>query len=190
MLTLAHFYATALALEPLFPDLGSSFCSAMALPPLEAIISVTNAMQSRHVHDTSSMEIASLMQYPQQTALSYRNRAIQYTQLGAQPENTMAAISPKTLNYTSIGILSPALTPSTPAYSTSQPPSSVSTPFLEVPGSQPSFTFGTQTWGAMPSPGFPPQVYTSQEGHIYDACGGISLSNFSGGFVPTAPIWT
>ncbi|KAK6432787.1 hypothetical protein LTR95_011039, partial [Oleoguttula sp. CCFEE 5521] len=46
MLTLAHFYATALTLEPLFPDLGASFCSATALQPLEAIIGVTTAMSS------------------------------------------------------------------------------------------------------------------------------------------------
>jgi len=184
MLTLAHFYATALALEPLFPDLGSSFCSAMALPPLEAIIGVTNAMQSQHVNDASSMEIASLMQYPRQTAVSYRNRAIQYMHPNAQRENMTPPISPPTLDYTSVSSLSPAFTPSTPAYSTPQPSSSLNAPFLEVPGSQPSFTF------AMPSPGFPPQVYTSQEGHMYELYGGMSLSNFGGGFVTTTPIWT
>ncbi|RMX72410.1 hypothetical protein D0869_14647 [Hortaea werneckii] len=70
LLTVAHLYSTALALEPLFPELGSSFCSAMTLQPLEAIISVTDAMQSQHGINTSTMEIGMLMQYPQQIAMN------------------------------------------------------------------------------------------------------------------------
>lgn len=189
MLTLAHFYATALALEPLFPDLGSSFCSALALQPLESIISVTDAMRSEHGMNPSSMEIASLMQYPQQTALNYRSRAMQAGQDALQQENPLLGIDPETLSYTSIGNLSPAFTPSTPAYSIGQFSSSSSTPYLEVPMSQSSFTYGTQSWGAMPSPGFPPQAFTAQQEQMYDY-GGMSTGEFRGGFVPQAPIWT
>ncbi|TKA75589.1 hypothetical protein B0A55_06355 [Friedmanniomyces simplex] len=164
MLTLAHFYAVALTLEPLFPDLGSSFCSATALPPLEAIITVTDAMQSEH-----TAEIASLMQFPRHTAFSYRTRAMQSQQAALQQEQPLLSVDPGTLTYTSIGNLSPAFAPSTPYYSSTQP-TSAPAPFLEVP-SQPSFTSGTQAWG-LPSPGLPSQVYTTQEEQMYGYHGG------------------
>ncbi|KAK6398462.1 hypothetical protein LTR65_000013 [Meristemomyces frigidus] len=189
LLTLAHFYATALALEPLFPDLGSSFCSAMALPPLDAIIRVTDAMQSQHGMGPSAMEIASLMQYPQQAVLAYRSRAMQSRQAALQQESPMLGINPDTFSYTTFGNLSPAFTPSTPAYDIGQASSACSTPFLEVPLNQSSFTYGTQSWGAMPSPSFPPQTFTTQEEQIYDYSG-MSLGDFRGGFVPPATIWT
>lgn len=191
MLTLAHFYATALTLEPLFPDLGASFCSALALAPLEAIVSVTNAMQSAQTMDGVSLEIASMMQFPQQAAYSYRNRTTE-----AQPgvtvkqEMDMYNFSPEAIGY-SIGNLSPAFAPSTPHYaSASASASSSSTPFLEVPTSQglSGFGYGTSSWGAMPSPGFPPQAYMD-DAQLYDVSG-LSLGGFRGGFVSPTPIWT
>jgi len=207
MLTLAHFYATALALEPLFPDLGSSFCSAMSLPPLEAIVRVTDAMQSSHGTDASSTEIASLMQYPRQTALSYRAHATQAPQTLLPPDTAPMPelLGPDTLRYTGTGNLSPAFAPSTPHHGTStaaaaHPSPSFRTPFLEVPPdtSTSSFTYGTQSWGAMPSPGFPPafvpqrQEGQEEEEQVYDY-GGVALDYFRGGCVPPPPpppVWT
>jgi len=189
IMTLAYFYATSIALEPLFPDLGSTFCSASALPPLEAILQVTNAMQSKHSTD-SSAEIASLMQFPQQTALNYRNRAMQIQQSALMPEHSMLTVDPETLSYTTMGNLSPAFTPSTPQHTMAQPTSSMAGSYLEVPP-QASFTYGTQSWGAMPSPAFPAQssyaAVTDEQMDMYD--GNISLGGFRGGFVP-ATIWT
>jgi hypothetical protein len=181
LLTLAHFYATALLLEPLFPDLGSSFCSATALLPLEAIIAVTDAMRNEHGMDTSSMEIASLMQFPRQTAMQYRARAMQTQHALLQQEQPSVGLDPDVFSYTNMGNLSPAFAPSTPHFASSQSTSSSSTPFLEVPSSR-SFTFGTQSWGAMPSPGLPPQSYTSSPAQMYGSVG------FTG-FVQPA-IWT
>jgi len=173
MLTLAHFYAVALSLEPLFPDLGSSFCSATALPPLESIIAVTDAMQSEQGGNASSREIATLMQYPRQTAFQYRARAMQSQQAAMQQQQPpMQAFDPTTLNYTTIGNLSPAFAPSTPHHITN--PTSAPASYLEVPPSQPSFTLGTQSWGVMPSPGLPAQAYhNTQEQHIYGDYGGF-----------------
>ncbi|KAF2719716.1 hypothetical protein K431DRAFT_228141 [Polychaeton citri CBS 116435] len=193
MLTLAHFYATALQLEPLFPDLGSSFCSSMALPPLEAIISVTDAMSSSQGLDTAAMEIAAVMTFPRQAALNYRSQALQFQQQFGQQE-PMLHINPDTLSYTSVGNLSPAFAPSQLHYGSSgqQTPSSASTshsPFLEVPTSQAGFSYGTSQFGAMPSPGFGPQTYPAQESNYYQY-GGMPTSGFRGGFVAPAPIWT
>lgn len=187
LLTLAHLYATALVLEPLFPELGSSFCSAMALLPLEAIVRVTDAMQFQHGMGASAMEIASLMQYPQQTALAYRSRAMQIQQPVFQQESPMLDLNPETFNYTTFGNLSPAFAPSTPAYVVEQTSFASHTPFLEVPPNQSSFTYGTQSWGAMPSPGFPHLAYTTQQEQMYDCS---SIGGLHGGFVTPATIWT
>ena len=186
-LTIAHFYATALALEPLFPDLGSSFCSAMALPPLDAIISVTNAMQSEHAMDPMSIEVASLMQFPQQTALNYRIRAMQTQQTAMRQDPPTVNINPETLSYTSVGNLSPAFAPSPLHYGTPQSSSSGHSPWLEVPTTHSGFSYGTQSWG-VPSPGLSPQGYSPQIEQMY---GYMSMgSGFRSGFVPSAPIWT
>ncbi|KYG41605.1 hypothetical protein M433DRAFT_75509, partial [Acidomyces richmondensis BFW] len=190
IMTLAFFYATSIALEPLFPDLGPTFCSARALPPLEAILNVTNAMQTKHSADSSSAEIASLMQFPQQTAINYRNRAMQIQQSPLTPDQSMLTVDPEKLNYTTMGNLSPAFTPSTPQYTMAQPTSSAAGSYLEVP-TQASFTYGTQSWGAMPSPAFPAHSsYAPVPEEQMDMYGGnISFGGFRGGFVP-ATIWT
>ena len=184
MLTLAHFYSAALTLEPLFPDLGSAFCGSLALPPLEAIISVTGALRSEQVMNPGSNVIASLMQFPQQTALSYRTRAIQTQQLAMQQDSPMVSFSPETLSYASIGNLSPAFAPSPLHYGTPQSASSQS-PFLEVPTTHAGFSYGLQGWGSVPSPGIPSPTYNSQDEQMYGYMGG-----FRSGFVQPAPIWT
>lgn len=140
------------------------------------------------------------MQFPQQAAYNYRNRLLQNNP-NASLESIPTAydFNADLMNYTSTGNLSPAFAPSTPHYnpSASASGSSTSTPFLEVPSSQAAaptgFGYGTSSWGAMPSPGFPPQGYTTGlEGDMYDMSG-LSLSGapgFRGGFVSPLPIWT
>lgn len=188
MLTLAHFYATSLTLEPLFPDLGSSFCSALALQPLEAIVRVTDAMQSDQAANFAFNEIMNLMQFPRQTAVNYRTRAIQTQQLVMQQESPIMNISPETWSYVSNGNLSPAFAPSPLHYGSSQSASASQSPFLEVPMPQAGFSYGMQSWGVAPSPGFPSQNYNSQEEQMYGYM--QPMGGFRGGFVPPAPIWT
>jgi hypothetical protein len=187
MMTLAYLYSTALALEPLFPDLGSSFCGALALPPLEAIINFTNSMQSGQAMSSNSNDITNLMRFPQQTALNYRTRTLQ-TQHGAfQQESPMININPEALSYASIGNLSPAFVPSPLYHGTPQSASSSQSLFLEVPTSQSGFSYGIQNWGMAPSPGFPAQTYSSQEDQMYGYVPSMG-GGFRGGFV--APVWT
>ena len=185
MLTLAYFYATALTLEPLFPDLGSSFCSAIALPPLEAIINVMDIMHSRRPINATSIEIVSLMQFPQQTALGYRTRAAQTNQTILQQPSPMVTLS-EAWSYPTIGNLSPAFAPSTPLYTTPQPVSSAQSPWLEVPSAHPGFGHGTQSWG-MASPGFP-SADQIQDEQLYGYMS--SMGGFRGGFVQQTPVWT
>ncbi|KAK3085205.1 hypothetical protein LTR53_020055, partial [Teratosphaeriaceae sp. CCFEE 6253] len=106
------------------------------------------------------------MQYPRQAAFHYRARAMQTQQAALQQHHRpLLGIDLGMLNYTSIGNLSPAFAPSTPHYTPG--PTSAPASYLEVPPNPSSFTFGTQTWGAMPSPGLPAQVYVKQEEQLY-----------------------
>lgn len=193
LLTIAHFYSVALALVPLFPDLGSSFCARVALSPLENILSVTDAIQSQHAMDSTSTEIASLMQFPQQMALHFRSRdLVGHFPSSLQDDPSLFHLSSDTLNYSSMGNMSPAFAPAPLNYSTPSR-SSTSSSFLEVPGTQNAgFTYGTQTWGAAPSPGFPPQLYTGDVSSVYEYDDAASMAGFQpqGGFVPPTPIWT
>lgn len=175
LLTLSHFYATALNLEPLFPDLGSSFCGAMTLSPLETILRAT------------TNETGSLMQFPRQTVLSYRSRALQTSsQSMMQQTHPLVNIGPETLSYISMGNISPAFAPSPLHYGTPQSASSTQSPFLEVPSTHAGFSYGTQSWGTAPSPSFPAR-YTGQDEQMYDY---MAYGGFRGGFVAPAPIWT
>ncbi|OQO05920.1 hypothetical protein B0A48_10016 [Cryoendolithus antarcticus] len=189
MLALAHFYATALTLEPLFPDLGASFCSATALQPLEAIISVTTAMSSTlGVLEATQQEIATTMHFPQQAAFTYRLQALQKQQTVSSSGAGMPFSVPPTPESMSYGNLSPAFAAATPRHfaspSRTNSGSASGTPFLEVPvlASQPAgFGYGTSSWGAMPSPAFTPTHYTMNDGQGYDT----GIGGFNLGAVPS-----
>jgi hypothetical protein len=185
MLAIAHFYATALALEPLYPDLGPSFCSVMALPPLEAIVQVTDSMQSEQTMNTGPMEVVGLMQFPKQMSLHYRARSFQETQQVNSPQgDSYTNMNQGNLGRTSTGNLSPAFVPPNLYGSASQSSASHAS-YLEVPTAQQGFSYGVQGGWGIPSPGLPAQSYQTQDEQTYGYMGSYS----SGGFVP-APIWT
>lgn len=190
MLTLAYFYAVAVTLEPLFPDLGSSFCAAIALPPLENIISITEAMRVEKSMDQSSVEVAAMMQFPQSAALYYRSRFAQTEQQAAPCDASFSGGTPDSLHYSNFGNLSPAFAPSPLHYGSSYQSSiSPATPaFLEVPAPRTSFTHGSESWGPVPPPGYAPQGYALPEEQ--QSYGGMPMDGFRSGCVPPAPVWT
>ena len=186
IVTIAHFYSTALELEPLFPDLGTSFCSALALPSLEAIIALANDIQSQQPMDSTALELASMMHFPQQAALSYRSRVLMsHSSVMPQDLPIATTISPDALTCTTVGNLSPAFAPS-PLYAPTPHSTTSFSPFLEVPTSNPGFEYGTQTWGVAPSPSFPAD--SSMQGSRGEQA--YAYGGFRGGFVNSAPIWT
>lgn len=186
MLTLSHLYATALALEPLFPDLDPSFCAVTALSPLDAVISSADASPTEHGNYATSIEFASLMQFPRRAALSYKSRAMRATDLLMQPDRDLVpSVSPDTLSYTDTGNLSPAFAPSSLYFGNSQPTPTLQSPWLEVPSTHAGFGYNTQGWGTASSPSLPEQSYVQQVEQDYSY-----ITNFRGGFVPSAPIWT
>lgn len=184
VMTIAHFYSTVLDLEPLFPDLGPSFCAALALPAIEAVFSTMSTMQTSQHTNPIVQEVFSMMQQPQTAALNYRSRAMlrQPTLITQMPITT---ISPDALSYTTVGNISPAFRPS-PMH-TPQSSSSYSS-YLEVPGGLPSsgFAYGTQSWGTTASPGFPDMSsgYEIEEPESYGTYGAGLVA------ASPVPIWT
>lgn len=205
MLVLAYFYATALALEPLFPDIGSVFCAATALRPLDQILQQTTLMQAQQGYGPDAMQIGSLMHFPQQAVIGYRERnpwtqaddAVKLEQPQHGTYRDAASFDKDAISYAHVGNLSPAFTPA-PLHATPARASLGShSPFLEVPASQSGgpvhegygFSHGTSEWGVAPSPGFPPHGFVAPEEQTYDY--GLPHSGFRGGFVPSSTrIWT
>lgn len=73
MVVLAHFYATALALEPMFPEIGAVFCADRSLGPLEEIVLIVHGYQNPS-YDDRTQAVSYLIQYPSDVANSYKAR--------------------------------------------------------------------------------------------------------------------
>lgn len=200
ILVLAHLYATALAVEPLFPSLGPAFCAGPSIKPLERIIEMTAPMQIEQLFGQTAHEISGLMHFPQSAAAAFRSRT-------AWSSRNMSRVSqhrnPPPTTYqiaVSSDMEAPAYQPFanlSPGFASSSLRSSMSSgshsPYLELPTAGPSYenTGYTYTeWTPAPSPAFPPQQYLAQENeHPYNP-DYPPYQGFSGGFVNTIPIWT
>jgi hypothetical protein len=79
ILILAHFYAASVALEPLFPDLGISFCSALSLQALENIVQAVTSMHIDHGLGSAWSEIILLLEYHRKTTCNHCSRTLQNT---------------------------------------------------------------------------------------------------------------
>jgi hypothetical protein len=71
---LSHFYGVALALDPLFPEIGGSYLGAMAVGPIEGIQGIMLARRAAQPHDTGVLTALSLMEIPLRTVSSYKTR--------------------------------------------------------------------------------------------------------------------
>ena len=208
ILVLAHLYATALAIEPLFPSLGIGFCAAISFGPLEKIIQMTAPMQMEQHFGQTALEIGSLMHFPQQAAATYRARLhwaqqhqIAESRMQSPPQqlasfSSSAMMDMGSMAYTPFANMSPGFVPSSlSAHPRLSSPGSHS-PYLEVPTAGTTYdptgySYGAAEWGGAPSPAFPPQPYMSQEEEQgYDSGIGRPYGGSSGGFVNAPPIWT
>jgi hypothetical protein len=146
LLVLAHFYAVALSLEAMFPDIGTPFLAAVAAPPLEEIIAIIQTCQGAP-YNSLAQAAALLMDFPRDALSRYRARR-EWTQqqIGIQ----QPPHSPYGLESLNIDLgnqiaeqhayppsLSPAFASSTIHLSSPAVPSSATprSPFLEVPHS-------------------------------------------------------
>jgi hypothetical protein len=163
LVVLGHFYATALALEPLFRDIGSVFCANLALQPLEEIIHVVQGYQDAR-YDQRTQSISYLIQFPADMVSSYKTRRDWIRQQAGQHSPVQPApYGLETLNlelesqiaqYSYGQSLSPAFAPSPLTFIPSGITSGQTSPYLEVPPT-PISTYSSTTY-ASPSTSYAP----------------------------------
>ncbi|KIV93653.1 hypothetical protein, variant [Exophiala mesophila] len=71
---LSHLYASALAIEPLFPEIGGAYLGSMSVQPLERIHDVLRTRRATQPQDASIQVALSLMDVPMQIMTAYRLR--------------------------------------------------------------------------------------------------------------------
>jgi hypothetical protein len=80
---LAHFYTVALAVEPLFPEVGPVYFGSLSLGPIDEI---ARRLLSINVSQTSEADLntlINLMEYPMEVAFQFRARISQSLEIPA-----------------------------------------------------------------------------------------------------------
>lgn len=77
---LAHLYASALAVEPLFPEIGGAYLGSMSVLPLERVHEILMSRRSTQPQDASVQVALSLVDVPIQIMTAYRLRQRQNSQ--------------------------------------------------------------------------------------------------------------
>ncbi|KAF2271843.1 uncharacterized protein EI97DRAFT_240941 [Westerdykella ornata] len=197
LVVLGHFYATALALEPLFRDIGSVFCANLSLPPLEEIIHIVQAYQDPR-YDERTQSLAYLIQFAVDMASSYKTRREWARQQAADAspmqqspyglESLNVELENQIAQYSYGQSLSPAFAPSPLTFVPNGLASGPTSPYLEVPrGSIDGYTSSTSYTSPLASPATIPPPYSMPEDHAYGF--GVPMGYHASGFVAT-PIWT
>ena len=207
LLVLAHFYATALALQPMFPDIGAAFCSNMSLAPLEEIIRIISVHQSQQSYNQTVQAASLMMEFPREACAGFRHRREWMQQHGAMQsvkveapyglESVNSELGHHIAEYSYGASLSPAFAPSplnlsVPSVSglAGQPsPLGQPSPFLEVPRSSFGGSTGGSSYGTTPlgSPAGAPAGYMQDE-NMYSY--GLGFGYSGGGFVSPQTAWT
>ncbi|KAI9721703.1 MAG: hypothetical protein M1812_002037 [Candelaria pacifica] len=74
LVVLAHFYAVALAVEPLFPAIGDAYFGSMAITPIEEIAQTLISLQASHGYREDIQAAIMLMEFPQEIVAITRQR--------------------------------------------------------------------------------------------------------------------
>lgn len=196
LLVLSHFYATALAIQPMFPNIGEPFIASLAQPSLEELIRIMNTIQQSNSFTSMTQAATMMMEFPREVLSNYQARG-----------DWSSAGSPSTLHSQPYGIdtlnlelgnhiaefgynqsLSPAfahspLHMSPPAMLSGQNPRS---PYLDVPRTTSDILY-SNAGSNYSSPLTSPSMFKQEE----DSSFNFGYGGFSGGFVlaPTATIF-
>jgi hypothetical protein len=194
LVVLAHFYAAALALEPMFPDVASVFVADLSLRPLEDIVQTVQTYQDPRF-DSRMQTMSYLVQFPIDMISTYKTRRDwtrqQSTNMSSmqQPSYALESINLDLENqiaqYSYGQSLSPAFAPSPLTFLPSGLSSAPTSPYLEVPRTTVD-PYGTTSY-ATPL-GSPPAVmppYSAPQDHAFT----YGMPTGYQGFVAT-PIWT
>lgn len=203
LVVLAHFYATALALEPMFPDVASVFVADLSLRPLEEINQVIQGFQDTR-YDSRVQTMSYLVQFPNDMVSTYKTRrewarqqmsnispiqqpAYALETINLDLENQIAQYS-----YGQSQSLSPAFAPSPLTFLPPGMTSTPTSPYLEVPRAVVD-AYNTNSYASPSSYSTPlgsPAVvlppYTAPHDHAFTY--GMP-TGYPSGFVAT-PIWT
>ncbi|KAF2120165.1 hypothetical protein BDV96DRAFT_485870 [Lophiotrema nucula] len=199
LVVLGHFYATALALEPMFPDIGSVFCANLALQPLEEIVKVVQGYRDQR-YDQRTQAISYLIQFPCDMASSYKSRRdwarqqaseaspVQQSPYGLETLNL--DIGNQLAQYNYPPSLSPAFAPSPLHFLPTGLASGQTSPYLEVPRTTVDAYVTSSYASPLVSPAAVLPPYSVPEEHVFNfgMPTGYHSSGLSG-FVAT-PIWT
>ncbi|EHY54362.1 hypothetical protein HRR86_002051 [Exophiala dermatitidis] len=71
---LSHLYATALATDSVFPEIGGAYLGSMSVDPLENVHDLLRTRKAAQPHDTGAQVAVSLIEVPAQILASYRQR--------------------------------------------------------------------------------------------------------------------
>jgi hypothetical protein len=195
LVVLAHFYATALALEPMFPDVASVFVADLSLQPLEDIARVVQTYQDPRF-DSRMQTMSYLIQFPIDMLATYKTRREwtrqQTTNMSPlqQPSYALESINLDIENqiaqYSYGQSLSPAFAPSPLTFLPHGIPSTPTSPYLEVPRTAVDVYGGSSYTTPLGSPAtvLPPYSAPQEHAFTYGMTG-----HYPTGFVPT-PIWT
>ncbi|KAF1998356.1 hypothetical protein P154DRAFT_439388 [Amniculicola lignicola CBS 123094] len=196
LVVLAHFYAAALALEPLFPDVGAVFCANLSLQPLQEITQIVQSYQDER-YDQRTQAVSYLIQYPSDVATAFKTRRDWIRQQAGEASPVQhPSYGLETLNvdighlaqYSYPPSLSPAFAPSPLTFLPPGLQSGPTSPYLEVPRTAVE-QYGTSTYASpLGSPATVPPPYSVPEEHVFSF--GMPMSmGYPSGFVAT-PIWT
>jgi hypothetical protein len=202
LVVLAHFYATALALEPMFPDVASVFVADLSLRPLEEINQLVQGFQDPR-YDSRIQTMSYLVQFPIDMVSSYKTRREwarqQLSNISPiqQPAYALESINLDLENqiaqYSYGQSLSPAFAPSPLTFLPPGMASSPSSPYLEVPraidlySTSSNYAPSSSYASPMGSPASVLPPYSGPQEHAFAF--GMQSGAYPSGFVPT-PIWT
>ncbi|ORY16362.1 hypothetical protein BCR34DRAFT_476268 [Clohesyomyces aquaticus] len=200
LVVLAHFYAAALALEPMFRDVGSVFCAHLSLRPLEEIIAVVQGYQDPR-YDQRTQAISYLIQYPADIASSYKSRREWARQQAGEPspvqqppyglETINLDLENQIAQYPYSQSLSPAFAPSPLNFISTGLVSGQTSPYLEVPRTTVEAYGGSSYASPLGSPATVPPPYSVSvpEENVFSF--GMPMSmGYPSGFVATPTVWT
>lgn len=203
LVVLAHFYATALALEPMFPDVASVFVADLSLRPLEEINHIVQGFQDTR-YDPRIQTMSYLVQFPIDVASSYKTqREWARQQIGTmssiqQPPYALESVNLDFENqiaqysYSQSQSLSPAFAPSPLTFLPPAMASTPTSPYLEVPRAIVD-AYNTSSYASSnsyASPLGPPAAILPPYSAPHDQAYTYGMpTGYPTGFVAT-PIWT
>ncbi|KAI9668568.1 MAG: hypothetical protein M1831_001007 [Alyxoria varia] len=140
LVVIAHFYALALEMYTLFPNVAPAFCCAMSERPLEEIFTAFEEIRMTNPSESQQLEWQlNLMVYPRQAAARYNSRKQNQRDIvdtGMVSHSFDGYLRDLAFTAEGVGIhaqRSPALTDPSRFQQMSHTPSSAGSPFLELP---------------------------------------------------------